>query len=276
MLQAHPATAANTWTALLLAGWEDIIGGLRYWRIWWLVAVSDIRQRYQRSLLGQFWLTISMGVTIGAIGFVYSVLFNQDLATYLPFLGIGIVCWGLIAGLLTEGCTAFKQSADFMRQSRLPRSVFVYRVLLRNLIVFAHNLVIVALILIVFAVPVGWTILLVVPGLLLTLVTGVWVGLLLGTLCARFGDLPQIIASLVQIAFFVTPVIYRSDAVSGRLWVVTHLNPFASFLALLRDPLLGQVPEATHYAMAALFAVGGFAVTLPIFARFRARIVYWL
>jgi len=108
------------------------------------------------------------------------------------------------------------------------------------------------------------------------LVTGVWVGLLLGTLCARFGDLPQIIASLVQIAFFVTPVIYRSDAVSGRLWVVTHLNPFASFLALLRDPLLGQVPEATHYAMAALFAVGGFAVTLPIFARFRARIVYWL
>ena len=276
MLQVYPTAATDRWTDRLLAGCEDIIVGLRSWRIWWLVAFSDIRQRYQRSLFGQFWLTISMGVTIGAIGFVYSVLFHQDIATYLPFLGIGIVCWGLIAGIVTEGCTAFRQSADFMRQSRLPRSVFVYRMLLRNVIIFAHNLAIVVLILIVFAVPVGWATLLVIPGLLLTCLTGVWVGLLLGLLCARFGDLPQVIASVVQIAFFITPVIYKAEPASGRLWVATHLNPFASYLALLRDPLLGQVPEATHYAMAVLVMVGGFAVTLPVFSRFRARIVYWL
>jgi ABC-type polysaccharide/polyol phosphate export permease len=104
--------------------------------------------------------------------------------------------------------------------------------------------------------------LLVIPGLLLALLTGVWVGLLLGLLCARFGDLPQVIASVVQIAFFITPVIYKAEPASGRLWVATHLNPFASYLALLRDPLLGEVPQATHYAMAALVMVGG--------------IVYWL
>ena len=106
MLQSNPFFAANTWTAVLLNGWEDAVGGLRWWRVWWLVALSDIRQRYQRSLFGQFWLTLSMGVTIGAIGFVYSVLFHQDMATYLPFLGVGIVCWGLIAAIVTEGCTA--------------------------------------------------------------------------------------------------------------------------------------------------------------------------
>ena len=108
------------------------------------------------------------------------------------------------------------------------------------------------------------------------MLTAVWVGLLLGTLCARFRDLPQIIANLVQIAFFVTPVIYRPDAVSGRLWAVTHLNPFASFTALLRDPFLGQAPEATHFVMAAVVALGGFAATFLFFARFRARVVYWL
>lgn len=276
MLRAQPATEGNSWADLLLAGCDDIVRGLRSWRIWWLLALGDIRQRYQRSLLGQFWLTISMGVTIGAIGFVYSVLFHQDIATYLPFLGVGIVCWGLISGIVTDGCATFRQSADFMRQSRLPRSVFVYRMLLRNLIIFAHNLVIVVLILIVFEVPVGWATLLVIPGLLLTLITGIWVGLLLGLLCARFGDLPQVIASVVQIAFFITPVIYKSEALSGRLWVATHLNPFASYLAVLRDPLLGQVPELTHYAMATLFAIGGFALTFPVFSRLRARIVYWL
>ena len=40
--------------------------------MWWLLAAGDIRQRYQRSMLGQFWLTISMGVTVGAIGLIYS------------------------------------------------------------------------------------------------------------------------------------------------------------------------------------------------------------
>jgi ABC-type polysaccharide/polyol phosphate export permease len=276
MLQARPATTANNWNDLLLAGTVDIYGGLRAWRMWWLLAAGDIRQRYQRSLLGQFWLTVSMGLTIGAIGFVYSVLFHQEMATYLPFLGVGIVCWGLIAGIVTDGCTVFIQSTDFMRQSRLPRSLFAYRMLLRNLIVFAHNLVIVAIIVLVFAVPVSWITLLIIPGLMLTILTGVWIGLFLGALCARFRDLPQIAASLVQIAFFVTPVIYRPDTTSGRLWAVTHLNPFASFLALLRDPLLGHVPEASHYAMAILFTVVGFAITFPIFARFRARVVFWL
>src|SRR5258708_17374879 len=140
MLQAHPGTAANTWSSLLRAGREDRIGGLGFWRIWWLVAVGDIRQRYQRSLLGQFWLTISMGVTIGAIGFVYSVLFQQDMATYLPFLGVGIVCWGLISGIVTDGCGAFRLSAAIIVQSRLPRSWFVYPILLLNLICFDHTL----------------------------------------------------------------------------------------------------------------------------------------
>jgi ABC-type polysaccharide/polyol phosphate export permease len=276
MLHTHPAASANNWAALLRAASNDIFSGIKAWRIWWLLAAGDIRQRYQRSLFGQFWLTISMGASIGAIGLVYSALFHQDMTTYLPYLGVGLVCWSLIAGIVTDSCTVFTQSADFMQQSRLPRSLFAYRMLLRNLIIFAHNLVIVLLITVFFAVPVGWNTLLVIPGLVLIILAGMWIGLLLGALCARFGDLPQIIASIVQIAFFVTPVIYRSDTTSHRIWVATHLNPFASFLALLRDPLLGHVPEAWHYAMAILFTFGGFALTFPFFARFRARIVYWL
>jgi len=276
MHSAKSQPSMSAWTTSLRVAMDDIISAVGRWRIWCMLAVNDVRQRYRRSVLGQFWLTVSMGITVGAIGVVYSVLFNQDSATYLPFLGIGLVCWALIAGLVTDSCAAFIQSDGFIRQIRLPRSLFVLRMLLRNLIVFGHNLLIVAIVMIAFAVPVGWATLLVIPGLVLTMATALWIGLLLGTLCARFRDLPQIVASLVQIAFFVTPVIYRPESLSRRLWVVTHLNPFASFMALLRDPLLGQVPEATHYVMAILVTLGGFALTLPFFARFRARIVYWL
>jgi lipopolysaccharide transport system permease protein len=80
----------------------------------------------------------------------------------------------------------------------------------------------------------------------------------------------------MQIAFLVTPVIYKPELLSNRLWVLTHLNPFASFLSLLREPLLGQVPEHTHYWLAGAVAFGGLVLTLPVFVRFRARIPYWL
>lgn len=244
--------------------------------MWWLLAANDIRQRYQRSSFGQFWLTLSMGATIAAIGLVYSVLFHQGIVNYLPYLGIGLVCWALIAGIVTDACGAFVQSADFIRQSRLPLSLFVNRMLLRNLIVFGHNVPVVALVMIIFHVPLRWTAVLIIPGLILTIVTGVWIGLFLGTLCTRFGDLSQIIASLMQIAFFVTPVIYTPDATSDRLWIASHVNPFASYLAVLRDPLLGRVPEVWHYGMAVLCMAVAFALAFPMFARFRARIVYWL
>jgi ABC-type polysaccharide/polyol phosphate export permease len=276
MVQNQSNISARTWPDLLSIAGKDLLGGLSCWRIWYVLATNDIKQRYRRSLLGQLWLTVSMGITIGAIGLVYSVLLNQDPTAYLPSLGVGLVCWALIAGVVNDGCWTFVQSVEYLGQARLPRSLFVLRVLFRNLIVFAHNFIIVVVLMVAFAIPVSWATLLVVPGLMLTMITAMWVGLLLGTLSVRFGDLPPIVGSFVQIAFLITPIIYTPESLNGRLWAVTHLNPFASFIAILREPLLGQVPDMTHYVMAVVFMIGGFVVTFPLFARFRARIVYWL
>jgi len=276
MLQSQSGLAVSAWPNLLSTAGEDLLDAVRCWRIWCILATNDIKQRYRRSLLGQLWLTVSMGITIAAIGAVYSVLLNQDPTAYLPSLGVGLVCWTLISSVVIDGCSTFVQSAEYMGQTRLPRSLFVLRVLFRNLIVFGHNFIIVVILMVAFAIPVNWATLLIVPGLMLTLITAMWVGLLLGTLSVRFGDLPPIVASFIQIAFLVTPIIYTPESLNGRLWAVTHLNPFASFLAILREPLLGQIPDATHYIMAVLFMIGGFVITFPFFARFRTRIVYWL
>src|SRR5262249_20354815 len=113
-------------------------------------------------------------------------------------------------------------------------------------------------------------------GLAIVTVNGFWIGLLVGTLCARFRDLPPIVSSLMQIAFFVTPVMWTSDQLPHEVsWVVT-VNPLASLLHVIRDPLLGVVPGASAYVVGIGLLVAGFVVTLPFFARFRARIVYWL
>jgi ABC-type polysaccharide/polyol phosphate export permease len=255
---------------------SDLALGLAQWRVWWVLGLNDIRQRYRRSTLGQFWLTISIAATIAGVGIVFGVIFNQRLESYIPFLGIGLVIWALLAGLINELATSFISAETHLRSYPTPRSAVIYRTIMRNLLVSAHNFLIVPLLLLLFQIPLTPVSLLALPALGVIALNGVWIGLLIGPLSARFRDLPQIIANVVQLAFFVTPVMYRPSQLQERLWVVTDLNPFASFLEIVRAPLLGEMAAAHHYLMVALCTLIGFAVAIPFYARFRGRIVYWL
>src|ERR1700756_4063682 len=84
--------------------WRDLSAAARRWPLIVHLSWHDIRQRYRRSTLGPLWLTISVAVQIGAMGFLYGGLFNLDVATYLPHLAAGMTIWALIAGMINEGC----------------------------------------------------------------------------------------------------------------------------------------------------------------------------
>ena len=254
----------------------DLARGFRDWRLWLLLGMNDIRQRYQRSRAGQFWITISMLVTIVSLGLVYSYLFRMSLREYLPTLTLGIVVWGLISSMVTEACTVFTGADSYLQQVPMPKTIFVHRMLVRNLVTFAHNVTIVPLLYLAFGIVPGWPVLLAPIGLVIATINGFWIGLLVGMLCARFRDLPQMVSSLMQIAFFVTPVMWRQDQLPHEMSWLVDVNPLANLLCLIRDPLLGRVPTASAYLMGIALMALGFGVTIPFFARFRGRIVYWL
>lgn len=255
---------------------NDLLDGLSRWRIWVVLAVFDIRGRYRRSKLGQFWITLSMAVTICALAIVYSAIFKIDLAIYLPLVAISFIAWGLIASLINEGATVFIESEGYVRSSPLPKSMFIYRMLARNTMTFAHNLVLVPVVMAVFWIAPTWVTLLFIPAFFLTLLNGLWIAMILGTFCARFRDMPQIVASIVQIAFFVSPVMWGRTQLASEHQAYVNWNPFAVFLELLREPLLGRAPDAHVWAMSGILTVVGFGVALPFFARFRARIAYYV
>ncbi len=253
----------------------DLVAGLEHWRLWGLLGWQDIRQRYRRSVLGPFWLTLSMGVLVGTLGFLYGALFKIEVADYLPFLALGFLAWGLISGIITDGCSAFIGCEHFIKQIKLPFSTFVYRVLWRNLIILAHNFAVYVVVAITFGIWAGWAGLLLIPGLALIVATAVWVGLLFGMVCARFRDVPQIVTSLLRVAFFLTPIIWKPEMLGRRTGFV-DANPFYHFIELVRAPLLGQVPGALTWAVALGVTVGGWLVTFLFFRRFRNRIPYWV
>ena len=258
-------------TALAL---RDVVEGACAFRLWGMLGWQDVRQRYRRSTLGPFWLTISMGALVGGLGVLYAGLFRMDVADYLPFVAAGLIIWGLLSGLITEGCAAFIGAEGIIKQVSLPLSVHVYRVVWRNLIVFAHNVAIYVAAAVIFSIQPGWTGLLVLPGLALLCLNGVWMGLLFGLVSARFRDVPQIVASVVQVAFFLTPIIWKPELLPDRAFVL-DLNPFFHLVELVRAPSLGQAPGLVSWFAAAGITLGGWLVTLLMYRRYRWRIAYW-
>lgn len=259
----------------LANGALDVVGGVRVWRMWWMLAKNDVVRRYRRSRVGQLWLTLSMAAMIFGMGVVYASLFNTSMSNYLPHLGTGLVLWGLISTIITESCLSFTENESIIRQIALPRFTYLMRTIARNIFVFAHNLLILPILYIMFGSSLNWHILLFVPGLLLVLINLAWVGYILAILSARFRDIPQIVQSIVQVAFFVSPVVFKPSQLRVDHPVLV-LNPFASMLDVTREPLLGNLPSPTSYAILLGLMVFGWLIALLFAGRFSHRVVYWL
>ena len=104
---------------------------------------------------------------------------------------------------------------------------------------------------------------------------GIWLSLLLGLLSARYRDIPQIITSLAQLLFFITPIFWRPEMLSTNRWIADW-NPIFHLIELVRAPLLGNPVPATSWLVALAVTLSGWLFALAFFARYRARIAYWL
>jgi ABC-type polysaccharide/polyol phosphate export permease len=252
----------------------DLRDGLVQWPLWFTIAWMDVRQRYRRSLIGPFWITLSVGIFVTGLGVVYGALFRQDLKTYLPYLAVGVVVWTLVSNLITEGCNTFISAERAIKQLPVPISVHVFRMVWRNVIVFAHNVMIVIVLVLIFNIPVGAATLMAIPGLILIMLSGVGFGLTLGVLSARFRDIPLIISNFVQLIFFTTPILWRADTLPPNRDWIARFNPFHYLIEVVRQPLLGQTLPAAAWLVTLAIALLALAVGMAFFTRYRVRIAY--
>jgi lipopolysaccharide transport system permease protein len=255
----------------------DLRAGLLKWPLWFTIGWLDIKQRYRRSFVGPFWITMSIVIFIAGLGAVNSTLFHMPIQEYLPFLATGLIVWTLISSLITDGCSTFIAAEGAIKQIPMPISVHVYRMVWRNVIIFLHNFIIYIIIeSLPFDINPGFTSMMALPGLAAVILNGVAFGIILGLLSARFRDIPPIITNLIQLIFLTTPVLWRADTLpAGREWLAAF-NPFFYLVEGVREPLLGHMPSSGAWIVTALFTAANLGVACMMYARFRARVAYWL
>lgn len=254
---------------------EDCSAGIKLWRLWGILGWTEILQRYRRSILGPLWLTASMAIMVVSLGILYSALFKQDISTFMPFFCVGLLVWGLISSVLNEAGSLFCGNEFFIKQIRLPYTLYVWKFVWSRTIIFAHNFVIYLALLVYFHIWPGLPAISAVFGFVLILANALTVSTYLGMISARFRDVPQIVTSATQVVFFLTPVLWKPELLGHRRYIADW-NPFYHLIEIVRAPLLGAWPSFTTVLVVLGITCFNTIVAAVFFQRFRGRIAYWV
>ncbi|MEW2500184.1 galactan export ABC transporter permease subunit Wzm/RfbD [Amycolatopsis sp. CA-161197] len=302
-----PASDRKTFSRAI----TDIKEGLAARELWTHLGWQDIKQRYRRSVIGPFWITISQGVIALGLGLLYSQLFNTPIQVFLPYLSTGFIIWGFIQGCLSEGMETFIANEGMIKQLPAPLSVYVLRTVWRQTLMLAHNMVVYVVLLIIFfgalnqpyslgtepGYPEGacapdlychpglsWNIFLAIPGFVLLGLTACWAALLLGIISTRFRDIPQVINSLIQLLFYGTPIVWPVDQLlaggsrDSVSWALPFIkaNPLYHYMQVVRAPLIGQTVGWTSWVVVGAITIVGWGLALVVMRNYRSRVSYWV
>ena len=255
---------------------RDYLAGILAWKLWLGLGFQDIRIRYKRTVLGPLWITASQAATFVVMGMLFSAVLHNDVRNYLPYLAIGMVTWNFMASMILEGPRIFVDSHHIINAMRMPLTIHILRSLVRNVVVYGHNLVAAVGAYFILGGKLTSMVLLLLVTLPL-LIASVFAGsLFLAVLGARFRDLGPSVGVATQMMFFVTPIMWRQeDLPLANKWWVT-INPAHHLLEVVRAPLLGLVPASQSIMVAVAVAVALNLVAWVVFCASHRRIPYWL
>lgn len=275
-LPRYYAAASSSFADEFKSACGDIVTSFKDTRIWFALGLNDVVARYRGSILGPFWITLTTAVFVLGIGFLYAGLMKVSLDRYLPWMTTGLVVWNLISQTVMEGADAFVAASDVLRQAALPAPLFVWRVIWRNVLTFVHQLPV----LIVVGFKFGYLFHIylgeAVIGFVLVVINISWFALAFAAICARFRDLKQILASLIQLLFFLSPVLWIPSEMRGLGQQLIALNPIVHMLDVLRGPLIAEHFHLHSVVFLLVMGVAGWGLTLVFLAKVRRRIVHYV
>jgi ABC-2 type transport system permease protein len=272
------ALASRSWSRAV----GDLAAGWRQRRLWGHLGWQDIKQGYRRSVIGPFWITISLAVQALGMGILYAALFEQELSFFLPYLAVGLIIWQFMAGCINEGAEVFIRNEGLIKHLPAPLSVHVFRLVWRQLLFFGHNVLVWLALILIYRRSFGWSSLLAFPALALIVLNGAWVAILIGIIATRFRDVPPVTVSFVTLMFFMTPIVWNYEQLKsipgtvGERARLAEFNPFLHYVEILRRPMIGQSFEVRHWVVTLAITVVGWAVALLVLRNYRARVSYWV
>lgn len=256
----------------------EYIEGLKQWRVWLFLGLQDIKSRFRGSIVGPAWLLINQAALMLAVGIIFGHLFHQDMSNFLPYLSIGLVLWGGLTSSIIEGSGTFIIAEGYIKQFTFQKAVYVYRTLVSNLIVLLVGLIVFLVVAVFYKKLTVLGLLCAIPGMAIFVFVTLLTIIIFSHIGAGFKDVPHLFSSVMQILFYVTPVMYTPEMLSTRgLGFVYKYNPLYYIMEIVRYPLInGYLADLNIYLNALIYTISLFFIAIIVVRKYSRRVVYML
>lgn len=254
---------------------KDFQDAIKFKDQWMYLGWHEIVSKYRRTKLGPFWLIIVNLVTIFCFSVVGSLLFKIEIKLFLPHVACGLFVWAYVSSILIDSCNVFISQAYVMQNLNVNPMTFCLRLFVKNTLIFAHCLPVLFVMLLLLGHSLHLQSLLIFLILPIFLITSLSISLIFGILSARYRDISHMVQSLLTIFPFITPIMWKTEML-GNYAYVANLNPITHYIAIVRDPILGNPLPFMSYIATSIISTVLFIIALYLYNNFKHRIVFWL
>jgi len=243
-----------------------------YRNLIWQLAWSEFKLRYKNSILGYFWSLLEPMLMLLVLYVIFSNLMRVQVEYYQLFLLLGIILWGFLSRATTIGMFSIVGKPGMVKKIYFPRDIFVISSCITALLMTIFESLIFVMFMVLFRVPVSINLIYVPLILFCLLIISLGLSLALSALNVFYRDVQFIWQVLLQIGFYVTPILYTIDIFPKNLQQFLLLNPIARILNSARDTIIYSTPaKAEDLLFMVVSSIFFLLVGYIIFSRFEPK-----
>lgn len=244
-------------------------------KLLWLMVVNQFTVRYRRSIMGMLWIFLQPLLYTFTLTIALGTVFRNNIINYPVYVVVGMLVWQYFNQATITGIDTAVASRELSSRIYLPRSIHVLAAIGSSLVNYLLGFIPIGFLLMVFHYqPVMPWLLLPVAILLMTIFI-VGVTLLIGTAAIYMGDVAPIYGALLQITFFITPVVFPRQAISAKYSFLLYLNPVGHYVSFFRDILYtGSWPSLSSWVIVCSLSLVSFLIGWIVFTRKAGDFVY--
>ena len=240
------------------------------------LTARDLKARYRGSILGFFWSLANPLLLLAVYTLVFTKFFPQQVVHPYPlFLFSGILPWTFFAAAVLESTTSISANAALIKKVMFPAEALPLVVVLSHLVHFALAVPILLAAILAYAAmgkfTIGLTILIAPLLMLLQTMFVAGIAMTISSASVLFRDLRDIVTNLMQLGFFVTPIIYLIDSIPSRtLRALLRINPMTPFVVAYQDVFFfGRMPNLSDTVLILTYSFGSLMLGFFVFDRLR-------
>lgn len=234
------------------------------------LAHREINQRYKQSVLGYAWVILTPLVQMLVLTFVFSTILKipSQGAPYILFLSVALLPWNFFVTGLTSSANSLVSNSNLITKIYFPREILVYSTILAKMVDLAFSLLVLVCFFIFFQQPVHISVLWVPVIFFIQLIFMGGLSLIVSSLNLFYRDIQYILALLLILWMYITPIIYPVEVIPPQYRFIMSLNPMAVIVNAYRKTILsGGPPNWSSLAIALVMSVVIFIVGFYLFKK---------